>query len=101
MKHSAKQWAKFEGGVLHSVNAIEGFWSLFKNSIRSTHIHVSPKHMDRYLASSLFGRTTASARTRCSTCWSGRFDHGAADYGEGLGVNRPDPMGFGLIDEIA
>jgi len=54
VKHSAKQWAKFEGGVLHSVNAIEGFWSLFKNSIRSTHIHVSAKHMNRYLSEFTF-----------------------------------------------
>lgn len=54
VKHSAKQWAKYEGGVMHSVNAIEGFWSLFKNSIRSTHIHVSQKHMDRYLSEFTF-----------------------------------------------
>jgi transposase-like protein len=54
VKHSAKQYAKFEGGVLHSTNAIEGFWSLFKSSIRSTHIHVSPKHMARYLSEFTF-----------------------------------------------
>ena len=27
----------------------KSFWNLFKNSVRSTHIHVSPKYMDRYL----------------------------------------------------
>ncbi len=28
---------------------VESFWKLFKNSIRSTHIHVSQKLMNRYL----------------------------------------------------
>ena len=30
-------------------NSVESFWRLFKNSIRSTHIHVSSEKMDRYL----------------------------------------------------
>src|SRR5262249_43422445 len=30
-------------------NGIEGFWSLFKNSIRSTHIHISKEKTDSYL----------------------------------------------------
>jgi transposase len=30
-------------------NSVESFWRLFKNSICSTHIHVSGKYMDRYL----------------------------------------------------
>ena len=54
VKHSAKLWAKTEGDIVHSVNGIESFWSLFKNSIRSTHIHVSPKYMDRYLSEFTF-----------------------------------------------
>lgn len=33
----------------HHTNNVENFWRLFKNSIRSTHIHVSGKYMDRYL----------------------------------------------------
>jgi transposase-like protein len=45
VKHSAKQYA--DG--IHHTNHVESFWKLFKNSIRSTHIHVSPKYMDRYL----------------------------------------------------
>jgi len=36
-------------GATHHVNHVESFWSLFKNSIRSTHTHVSAKYMDRYL----------------------------------------------------
>lgn len=31
------------------VNGLEGFWSQFKRSVRSTHIHVSSKHMAKYL----------------------------------------------------
>jgi transposase-like protein len=54
VKHSAKQWAKVENGIVHSVNAVEGFWAIFKNSIRSTHIHVSAKHMDRHLSEFTF-----------------------------------------------
>jgi transposase-like protein len=45
VKHSKKQW---KDGI-HHTNSVESFWKLFKNSIRSTHISVSPKYMDRYL----------------------------------------------------
>ena len=30
-------------------NNVESFWRLFKNSVTSTHIHVSSKYMQRYL----------------------------------------------------
>lgn len=50
VKHGAKQWAKkTDQGVMHHTNTVEGFWRLFKASVRSTHIHVSAKYMDRYL----------------------------------------------------
>ena len=51
VNHSKKQWRKFNyrREEYHHTNSVEGFWRLFKNSIRSTHIHVSPKYMDRYL----------------------------------------------------
>ena len=35
-------------GAVHT-NAIEGFWSQIKRSIQGTHIHVSGKHMAKYL----------------------------------------------------
>lgn len=55
VKHGAKQWAKKEiDGVKHHTNSVEGFWRLFKNSIKSTHIHVSHKHMERYLGEFTF-----------------------------------------------
>jgi transposase len=48
--HSAKQYRQGD----YSTNGIESFWNLFKNSVRSTHIHVSPKYMDRYLGEFTF-----------------------------------------------
>jgi predicted RNA-binding Zn-ribbon protein involved in translation (DUF1610 family) len=30
-------------------NSIEGYWSLIKRSIRGTHVHVSAKHLQKYL----------------------------------------------------
>ncbi|WP_298223713.1 IS1595 family transposase [Acidocella sp.] len=55
VKHGAKQWAKKDiDGVKHHTNSVEGFWKLFKASVRSTHIHVSHKHMERYLGEFTF-----------------------------------------------
>lgn len=34
---------------IHHVNGLEGFWSRLKNSILGTHIHVSRKHLPKYL----------------------------------------------------
>jgi transposase len=36
-------------GPVH-VNGIEGFWSQIKRSIKGTHVHVSQKHLSKYLA---------------------------------------------------
>jgi transposase-like protein len=45
VNHSADQWV--DG--IHHVNTLEGFWSRLKNSIRGTHVHVSGKHLPKYL----------------------------------------------------
>lgn len=45
VNHSAEEWVN---GDTH-VNSIEGFWSQLKRSIRGTHVHVSQKHMSKYL----------------------------------------------------
>tara|TARA_R110002072_G_scaffold120755_4_gene254053 strand:+ start:355 stop:1212 length:858 start_codon:yes stop_codon:yes gene_type:complete len=45
VNHSAKEWVR---GEVHT-NTIEGFWAMLKRSIRGTHIHVSQKHLDKYL----------------------------------------------------
>ncbi len=55
VRHNAKEWASVDKyGIKHSTNAVENFWRLFKNSIRSTHIHVSQKYMERYLGEFTF-----------------------------------------------
>ena len=43
--HRSKEYAR---GDVH-VNGLEGFWSRLKNSIKGTHIHVSKKHLPKYL----------------------------------------------------
>lgn len=45
VNHGAEEWVK---GETHT-NGIEGFWSRLKNSIRGTHVHVSAKHLAKYL----------------------------------------------------
>ena len=46
VNHSTGEYAW--GGIIH-VNTIEGYWSRLKNSIRGTHVHVSAKHLPKYL----------------------------------------------------
>jgi transposase len=56
VKHGIKEYAYYDyrHGVTHHTNHVESFWRLFKNSILSTHIHVSKKHMNRYLSEFAF-----------------------------------------------
>lgn len=42
------EYGEYVKGQVHT-NTIEGFWSRLKNSIRGTHIHVSKKHLPKYL----------------------------------------------------
>jgi transposase-like protein len=43
--HGNEEWVN----GIHHTNSIEGFWSRLKNSIKGTYIHVSPKHLSKYL----------------------------------------------------
>jgi transposase-like protein len=43
--HEAEMWVN----GIHHTNTIEAFWSRLKNSIRGTHVHVSKKHLAKYL----------------------------------------------------
>lgn len=56
VNHSKYEWRKYNyrRNEYHHTNHVESFWNLFKNSIRSTHIHVSEKYMDRYLGEFTF-----------------------------------------------
>src|SRR3546814_5655890 len=45
VKHGAKEYAHYDyrtGETFH-VNTVEGFWRLFKASIRSTHVQISSR----------------------------------------------------------
>jgi transposase len=46
VNHGAKQYATKAGA---GINAIEGFWAQLKRGINGTHIHVSGKHLPKYL----------------------------------------------------
>jgi transposase len=50
VNHTAGEYARGE----HHTNHVESFWRLFKNSIKSTHIHVSDKYMQFYLSEFTF-----------------------------------------------
>lgn len=56
VKHADKEWSYYDyrHDVFHTTNAVESFWRLFKNSVRSTHIHISEKHMASYLSEFAF-----------------------------------------------
>lgn len=45
VNHSAEEWVNGP----HHTNSLEGFWAMLKRSIRGTHIHVSEKHLQKYL----------------------------------------------------
>lgn len=45
--HSKEQYVCRESGA--TVNGIEGFWAQLKRGINGTHIHVSAKHLPKYL----------------------------------------------------
>lgn len=51
VKHGAKEWSYYDyrHDATHHVNHVENFWKMFKAAVRSTHVHVSSKYMDRYL----------------------------------------------------
>lgn len=44
--HSRKEWVR----GIHHVNSLEGHWSQLKRSIRGTHVHVSGKHLWKYVS---------------------------------------------------
>ncbi len=56
VKHGSKEFAYYDyrHGVTHHTNHVEAFWKVFKHSVRSTHISVSQKYMDRYLGEFTF-----------------------------------------------
>ena len=51
VKHAEKDYAHYDFRLdtVVSTNHVESFWKLFKASVRSTHIHISALHMQKYL----------------------------------------------------
>ena len=45
VNHEANEWVWGK----HHTNSLEGFWSLLKRAIRGAHVHVSRKHLAKYL----------------------------------------------------
>lgn len=54
VNHSADEWVNGE----HHTNSIEGHWSQLKRSIKGTHIHVSAKHLWKYICEFSYRRNT-------------------------------------------
>ncbi|GAO39187.1 putative transposase [Sphingomonas changbaiensis NBRC 104936] len=56
VKHGRKEYSHYDyrSGETFHVNTVEGFWRLFKASVRSTHVQISAKHMQRYLSEFTF-----------------------------------------------
>jgi len=52
VNHSAEEWSYYDYrlGAWHHTNTIEGYWSQLKRSIRGTHVHVSQKHLWKYVS---------------------------------------------------
>lgn len=46
VKHNAKEYVRGK----HHVNTLEGHWAQLKKAIASTHVHVSAKHMWKYVS---------------------------------------------------
>jgi transposase-like protein len=52
VNHSIKQYVK----GIHHVNTLESHWSLFQRAVRGTHVHISAKHMWKYVSEFSFRR---------------------------------------------
>jgi transposase-like protein len=50
VNHAASEWVRDN---VHT-NNIEGFWSVLRRTLGGTYIHVSPRHLDRYLGEQVF-----------------------------------------------
>lgn len=46
VNHSIEQWVN----GIHHINTLEGHWAHFKRAVRGTHVHISGKHMWKYVS---------------------------------------------------
>jgi len=52
VKHTAKEYVR----GIHHTNTIEGYFGHFKRAVRGTHVHISNKHMWKYVAEFTYRR---------------------------------------------
>lgn len=50
VNHGKDEYARYEGELTISTNALEGYFSIFKRGMKGVYQHASKKHMHRYLA---------------------------------------------------
>jgi hypothetical protein len=50
VKHTAKEYVRYEDGRAIHTNSAEGFFSIFKRGMKGVYQHCSEKHLHRYLA---------------------------------------------------
>jgi transposase-like protein len=60
VNHRLKEYVR----GIHHVNGIEGFWGHFKSGIRGTNIHISAKHMWKYLSECTYRYNTRGQGSR-------------------------------------
>jgi len=57
VRHSMEEWVR----GIHHTNTIEGHWSQLKRSIRGTHVHVSQKHLWKYISEFSYRRNNRAS----------------------------------------
>lgn len=50
VNHTAKEYARYEGETVISINSVEGYCSIFKRGMTGVYQHCGEKHLHRYLA---------------------------------------------------
>jgi transposase len=67
--HSAGEYVR----GIHHTNTIEGHWSLFKRAVRGTHVHISRKHMWKYVAEFSYRRNMRHSHSAMVQSSGSRF----------------------------
>ena len=48
--HSKKEYVRYEGADVISTDTVEGYYSIFKRSMKGVYQHCAEKHLHRYLS---------------------------------------------------
>ncbi len=55
MNHGAKEDVRYNGDDAITANTVEGYYSIFKRSMKGVYQHCKEKHLHRYLAAREIG----------------------------------------------